>query len=95
MSSSSKSALILVLLLASLLVASGFLFIQFGGAAGMAMAGLALCGAIGRAWWLKRPLRRYGQEISHEERPIAYSFCMGALTVFALLVLAAGLRAFV
>ena len=84
-----------VLLIVAALLAIAALFLVFGSAAGVAMAGAALCIAIARLWWLRLPLRRYGAEISYSKRPVAYNLCVATLFCFSLLFLFTGVFAVV
>ena len=84
-----------VLLIVAALLVIVALFLVFGPAVGVAMAGAALCIAIARLWWLRLPLRRYGAEISYSERPVAYILCVAALFCFSLLFLFSGVFAIV
>lgn len=74
-------------LVAAALVSVGVLFWIFGAAVGIVLAGAALCVVFARLWWLRLPIRRYGAEISHSERPVAYHLCVAALFFFSALFL--------
>lgn len=84
-----------VLFIVAALLAIVALFLVFGPAVGVAIAGAALCIAIARLRWLRIPLRHYGAEISYSERPVAYNLCVAALFCLSLLFLFMGVFAVV